>query len=50
MPAIATMTCIAMQFDRCGNRAVSKIQLLPVDNLSVRITGGAPTGARIELL
>ena len=46
----AAMICIALRFGRCGNRAVSKIQLLPVDNLSVRITGDAPTGARTELL
>ena len=39
MPAISTMINIAMWFSRCGNRAVSRIQLLPVDNPADRRTG-----------
>ena len=49
MPAIAAMSKVSMQSYRCGYRAVSKIQRVPVEGRSVRKTGRAPTGGDLVL-
>jgi hypothetical protein len=50
MPAIAAMSKVSMQSYRCGYRAVSKIQRVPVEGRSVRKTGRAPTGGELVLV
>ncbi len=50
MRAITTTVRVHRDLWQCGNRGVSKIQRVLVDNRSVRHTGPAPTGDSFNLI